>query len=77
MLIKDLVDKALSLNIGGGATYWITPKFGLNAQAGYRYLPSLYEKSFDSHLHFAGAFVFAIGDKSTSKTRGGSGFCNY
>lgn len=77
MLVKDLVGKAISLNFGAGATYWLTARIGLNAQAGYRYVPSVHESTFDSHPHFVGAIVFAIGDKKTLKTRKGSGFCSY
>jgi hypothetical protein len=77
MLVKDLVGKAISLNFGGGATYWIFPRVGLNAQIGYRFVPSVYKNTFDSHPHVAGAIVFAIGEKSTLRTRGGSGFCSY
>lgn len=77
ILVKDLLSKVASLNVGTGVNYWFTPRIGLNSQLSYRYLPSIDDTSFGSHINFSLGLVVAIGEKNGLKKRGGSGFCNY
>lgn len=77
-LVKEWTERALSINLGVGATYWLTHRFGLNVEVAYRNVPALYDNIFDSHTQFSGRLIISL-DQHTHKRfgNGGSGFCNY
>lgn len=48
-----------TMNIGAGATYWVTDGIGLNAQMYYKHSLEIYE-SMRSHIQLTGSIVFAF-----------------
>ncbi|WP_139957355.1 hypothetical protein [Flavicella sediminum] len=76
LLIKDLVSKAIFLDVGVGATYWLTSRVGLNSKIVYKQLVAGGSATFDSHMQFSGALVFSLSDYR-KRTRRGAGFCSY
>ena len=83
LVIKDWDNKAVVLGLGGGATYWLNRKIGLNAQLLYKGVPESYDKDFDSHIQLSGSVIFSFDNKDprfkgnrSNSWRGGSGFCN-
>lgn len=59
----SLVDSELkmtpTINVGAGATYWLTDIIGLNAQVYYKYSLESFE-SMRSHIQVTGGLVFAL-----------------
>jgi hypothetical protein len=60
--VKDKIDRAPSLNIGAGLTYWLFPRIGLNGQITRRIVSSSYAEKFSSITQFSGSLVFTFGD---------------
>jgi hypothetical protein len=48
-----------TMNIGAGATYWVTDGIGLNAQVYYKHSLEIYQ-SMRSHIQLTGSIVFAF-----------------
>ncbi|MFY7670676.1 outer membrane beta-barrel protein [Tenacibaculum sp. MEBiC06402] len=48
-----------TMNIGAGATYWVTDNIGLNGQVYYKHSLEIYE-SMRSHIQLTGSIVFAF-----------------
>lgn len=68
-----------TINIGAGATYWISNLVGINSQVYYKHSLESYE-SMRSHIQVTLGLVFAINSKGSSgRRRGGSvgGSCYY
>lgn len=83
LVIKDWDKKAVVLGLGGGVTYWLNRKIGLNTQILYKGVPESYDKDFDSHIQLSGSIIFSFDNKDprfrgnrSNSWRGGSGFCN-
>lgn len=79
LLVKDKNERASSLNLGAGLTYWLFPKVGLNGQLVYRSIPSKFEEDFSSFLQVSGSLIFTFGESTgkRNKRRTGHGFTTY
>lgn len=76
LLVKDKYDRASSLNVGAGITYWVLPKMGLNAQVVRRIVSGENAINFGSHTQVSGSLVFTFGESKGRRNtkRQGSGF---
>jgi len=76
LLVKDRNDRAISVNLGAGLTYWVLPKMGLNAQVVHRFVPENYEQNFGSHTQISGSLIITFGESTGKRNRKrmGSGF---
>ena len=48
-----------TFNVGGGGTFWLNPRYGLNMQMIYKYSPESFE-SMRSHYHFSIGMVYSL-----------------
>ncbi|MFC2109024.1 hypothetical protein ACFLRU_02830 [Bacteroidota bacterium] len=79
LLVRDLITKGFTFDVGMGATYWVTSKIGLNTKIVYKQIFVGNITEFDSHAQVSGAILFSLGDYRTrNRRRGrGAGFCSY
>tara|TARA_B100000809_G_scaffold138551_1_gene136144 strand:- start:362 stop:955 length:594 start_codon:yes stop_codon:yes gene_type:complete len=74
--VKDKIDRATSLNVGAGLTYWLFPSIGLNGEIVYRAVSSSDPTAFSSIPQFSASLLFTFGESTgrRNRRRTGHGF---